>query len=506
MGVDEMPIGYDKSGTEDAVRDFIRAYSANEILKNINEESTSIFLNRGELTGAKRVTYSVYERKSRIPIKEKAIIQSWSLIDLAYYTILYTNDYRGKKIDKIDELYFLSVAVDHFRERKESELLKNLDANTPEFMFYLWGFAGEQIKLESQNKAFDILGRELYIIFESSKLCEPVYDFEQVIEQETGVSWKEIIIFLLIGWFGFTQANTLEDITNKFIFRNEDYKRKFEQVILSYSITYDDVRTAKIGRQILYAKPFIKTQKNEIVGLGPYLSLAAYEHSIFWILRNHFQNKKNSQEFVNFFGLCFEKYFEKLLHECLADYEYEKIPEEATPRADWKLVIGDYKFLVEQKSAIMVTSVKQQETNIEDFKKYATKTIIKAINQLYITEKELNDGKYIKIVLLYEDFIKSEVLDSIFELIECSLENDSYYWLVNIDEIERLLLLYHENIYEFKKIIEEKIMRETTFSKEGKSIDQLLNQNNLFENKYLKRPEIAYYRDFATKEVRKYLK
>lgn len=502
-----MPVGYDNSGNEDAVRDLIRCYSTDEVLKKINEEATKISQNNGGLVGAERVTYTVYKKKSRFPIKEKAIIQSWSLIDLAYYAILYSNDYRGKKIDKVDELYFLSVAVDHYKQRKESEFLQGLSASEPDFMFYLWGFAGEQIKLEFQKKAFDNLGRELYIIFESSKLCKTEYNFEQVVEQETGVTWKEIITFLLVGWFGFTQANTLEKVTNKIMFKDEECKEKFEKVISFYTTTYNEVKTTKIGRQILYAKPFVKTQRNEIVGLGPYLSLATYEHSIFWILRNHYQkNKHNPQEFVNFFGICFEKYLGKLLYDCLENSEYEKIPEESMPRADWKLEIGGYKILVEQKSSIMVAAVKQQETNVEAFKKYAIKTIIEALNQLFITEKELGNAKYIKIVLLYEDFIKSDILASIFELTECHLENDGYYWLVTIGEMEQLLELYYQNADEFKSIVEEKIQRETTFSKEGKGIEQLLEEHNIFKNYYLKRSEIAYYRDLAINEIKKYIK
>lgn len=206
-----MPVGYDNSGNEDAVNNFIRAYSTNEILKSINEESNKIFNDKGDLPGAERVTYTVYN-KSKSPIEQPAIIQSWSLIDLAYYAIIYSNDYRGKSIEKKDELYFLSVAVDHMKQRKEHELLERLNANTPELMFYLWGFGGEQFKFETINKVFDNQARDLYIIFESSKKCEKTYEFDQVIQFETGFSWKEIVTFLLIGWFGYTQYNTLTEI------------------------------------------------------------------------------------------------------------------------------------------------------------------------------------------------------------------------------------------------------------------------------------------------------
>lgn len=44
----------------------------------------------------------------------------------------------------------------------------------------------------------------------------------------------------------------------------------------------------------------------------------------------------------------------------------------------------------------MSLSAKQQETDIEAIRDFSVKTIIKALYQLYNTEKELDDGKYIK--------------------------------------------------------------------------------------------------------------
>jgi len=63
---------------------------------------------------------------------------------------------------------------------------------------------------------------------------------------------------------------------------------------------------------------------------------------------------------VNYFGNLFEKYFAELLGCTLDKNEYEKIPEEKEKRADWKICCGKHKILVEQKSAIMRLSAKQQ--------------------------------------------------------------------------------------------------------------------------------------------------
>ena len=67
---------------------------------------------------------------------------------------------------------------------------------------------------------------------------------------------------------------------------------------------------------------------------------------------------------MNYFGNLFEKYIAELLGCTLDKNEYEKIPEEKEKRADWKICCGKHKILVEQKSAIMRLSAKQQETDV----------------------------------------------------------------------------------------------------------------------------------------------
>ena len=44
---------------------------------------------------------------------------------------------------------------------------------------------------------------------------------------------------------------------------------------------------------------------------------------------------------------------------------YERIPEAEEKRADWKLALGKYKILVEQKSSLLGLLAKQPEPNID---------------------------------------------------------------------------------------------------------------------------------------------
>ncbi len=128
-----------------------------------------------------------------------------------------------------------------------------------------------------------------------------------------------------------------------------------------------------------------------------------------------------------------------MLKEYLEPYAYERIPEEKVPRADLKLEFGEYKFLIEQKSSLLGIRAKQQNTNIDTTKTFCRNTIIKAIKQLHTTESDLHNGKYIKIILLYEDYLPPLILNSIFSMDECPIEDDNLYWLVNINEMEMFL-------------------------------------------------------------------
>lgn len=189
---------------------------------------------------------------------------------------------------------------------------------------------------------------------------------------------------------------------------------------------------------------------------------------------------------MNYFGNLFEKYFAELLGCTLDKNEYEKIPEEKEKRADWKICCGKHKILVVQKSAIMRLSAKQQGTDVSAIKSFAVKTVIKAMRQLERTENDFGAGKYIKIILLYEDYLKPEILEQIMDMPECDVENDNYYWLVTISEMERLLTVAKNDRKKFDDIICDKVDRELHHSLAGKSLDQLLDEHGVTDNEYIR--------------------
>ena len=58
----------------------------------------------------------------------------------------------------------------------------------------------------------------------------------------------------------------------------------------------------------------------------------------------------------------------------------------------------------------------------------------------------------IKVVLIYEDYIETDVMDKIFLMPECDVENDGRYWLVTIGEMERLLFTFKNDKVNIKNV------------------------------------------------------
>ena len=488
-------IKYNFSGKWDDVEAFLRNYSTDDVIKRINRESKKLLFESRKtgIPAAKHVNFNLYEKGRYLPQKQEVYIMEWALLDLAYYIIKVSNDYRGKTIEYDEELYMLQVAVDNYKEREEKDFVDNdTQGDKKDFYLYLWGFAGEQFKLQNPKSVFDNFSRDMYMLFEINDPC--LFDMEKALYDEVGMTWDKVVSYLMLAWYGFTKVNTLQELIENMKWRTPNNKTEFEHVIKRYTTNYYEVRKSPLGRQILYAKPYVKTQKGEVVSVSAYLNLFLYEHCILWLIRDNFK-KQNKQDFVNYFGELFEKYFNELLSSCLKDEEYERIIEsDKDKRADWKLIIGQYKFLVEQKSTVLRLSAKQQQTDISAIKDFAKKTVFKALRQLENTEKDLMDGKYIKIILLYEDYLKPELLEQFINMPECDVKNDKYYWLVSIEEMEMLLNLLKFDRKKFDRIIKEKIERETNHSIAGKSLLQLLNENGIFKNEYIKQEKFTKYK------------
>lgn len=196
-------------------------------------------------------------------------------------------------------------------------------------------------------------------------------------------------------------------------------------------------------------------------------------------------------------------YVEELLECCLKTNQFIHIKEtNKGKRADWLISIDNYNFIIEQKSALSLLGIKQNQPDVEAMKKYILKNWGEAVRQLNETQIAFNISEPIKIILLYEDYYKSECLDELFDL-DSSLKNDNNYWLINIREFEMLFMTYKTSPDVFFKIVSDKIKSEHEHSLAGRELEMFLYKNNVRENKYLKAAGIIEQYDNIKNMIRK---
>ncbi len=467
----------------EVIQSQLRRYRVDESIKVINRESVALFENHSnsELGIAKMIDIPIFVRGNRIPQHMQHYITPWNLVDLAYFLIKESNDYRSSSMDQ-NEVYIMHELIFEYVNREEIIPRKIKEEDETDFILRVYGLLGEQIKHQRTECLFDNLFRDIYILFDVDKSGK--FNYSEILETEIGVSsWKSIVADLVRAWLGFTKVDTLEDVIRTIPWNNENDIVRFKRVISHYTADYKEIRNHKLGRQILYSKPFVRSQKGDIISVSTFLNLFVCEHSIFWIIRDHF---KDGQLFTNHYGKLFETYLDEMLKSCLQADEYmQLLPENKKKRTDWKICIGDFKILVEQKTTLLRLNAKQQTPNLDDLKHFIHHAVLEALEQLDSTEKEFNDGKYIKVILLYDDYLQPEILDHIMNMPECNISNDNYYWIMTIREMELLLHTAKTDRNLLEEIIKEKIDRETTRRNESRTMDDIMRKKGIIKNEYI---------------------
>lgn len=464
---------------------YARNFSLESIIKEISKISMEVFDNQNNLYGsiATQLKYSVTINGCKI-IDNTFVVQTW-LIDLIYDAVKI--GISGLSYISRDEALRLIALHNDYRNMSDG---KHINKNN--VLYYLYGFFGEQKRYE-EFEFIDDYSREEYILEVVSNCAHPKndvgIDFVSEFVECTGFTPKlySTILFLIYGYAA-TKNPIISNDTLDVIFSNPDLnKENVMSIIELYSCSIDELKNSNLKRQLLYTKPFIKVD-NEFVCVNPYLTLCLFTNANYWVMRNKYLlERHNKQKFVNAFGKYFEIYVEELLSNCLDRTQFTNIPETENKRADWHLEIGNYDFIIEQKSTLSLLGIKQSEPDIDNLKRYIASTWGEAFEQLYSTEQDLGIDDSIKIILLYEDYFLSESLDLLFELrTDLKEKYDRKYWLVTIKELEMLFYTYKTNPDLFFEIVKTKNEAELSSSKDGRTLTQILNRFGIKKNEYLK--------------------
>ena len=500
-----MSIAYNYSGKHQDLATLLRRFQLGDLLHSISKYSADLMKNHNSESPkeASWEKYHVLNGSTRGIEEKNTLVTGWNLIDLAYYAIRSTNDYRGKVIENKEEFLFLVDAIWATKEVDEIPVIESFNDDSPDILFYLFGFMTEQFRFQDLKLNNVAVSRELYMLLDIAPTIDGLTDIPVIIQEEVGTDWKAIVISLYLLFAATLAEQTIDTVIKHSIWNETVTKSDFEKVLRYFSASYNDVRTSSLGRQFLYTKPFIKTDKTkETICISPQLCLMLYEHALYWIVRNYYL-KREYQRFTSEFGIVFEKYFYQLLRCTMKEEYFERIPEDDQyKRADWRINLPDYQILLEQKSAALGLMAKQQETDIETLKKYCVRNLIDAISQLDATEKYYDDGKYIKIILIYEEYLNTHILEQVFRLPKCSVQDDGYFWLMTIGEVEMLFSLYKNDPVLFKAVIEKKSQLEKSKAKDGRAIEQILRAYGITDNVYLQQEEFSKYKGIGLDSIR----
>lgn len=476
---------------EDVRRQFNK-YKLSDMLHRLYELSVRIQISDDATVAfnVKRIVYNCLVA----PKKEKKysyILSNWNILDVAYFICKYDSDSFTKR--EFDENDFLKIIGDYITH-SPTQYYKSSD----DILLYLYGFGGEQFNFQTPTRIIDNYSRENYIL-------SNYYDIEvmnDITRKTIGVSIKELSSILLYLYMVSLVTKDVLNVTFNFGNITQD---DISKVVKHYSVRIEDIKESKLKRQLFYTKPFIEESTGGIFPVNSYLIYHIFMNSSLWTIRDYF-NGVNSNEFINLFGTMFENYVEHLFDRYIGPENTHRIPRIMNRKsADYYLTLGDYKIVVEAKSGLLGLNARQQESNIEIIKKYINENLIVAIHQLSESEKVISHDKCIKIILTYEDYFKSELLDEVFKT-DADIVDDRLFWLVNISEFENLLYLFQNDNKVFCEIIEEKIKCEAEKSPHGRDVAQLLHRKGIKKNLHINQTEYRSYYDEIDRFIKNNLK
>lgn len=488
---------------EDDYRLLLRQFRLDLLLQRISETARNLYKRLGQegYHGYEWEQLVVPDPQTKNAFQHSFVVAPWWLVDLAYAAVKYSNDYHGTDDISYDEFKLLILANLNIQNKNYKTLRNSEKWRKEDVYLHVTGILGEQFLMQKPGGITESSTRDLYILLELSKNAKGLEHLAQSVVDEAGTSWLNVVTTLLLLW-SFEVSGIPITETETFINWDDSFTREhYLTVLKKYTITYEEVRESPLGRQSIVLKPYIKTSRNDLICVSCFLLDQLSEHAIMWLIRDNYKNK--GENFSDVFGLLFERYLEEVFAEYLESENYERIAESKTSRADWKLSLCGQVFLIEQKSSLLGLPARQQETSIEAMRIFVNRNIVKGLRQLKTTEDELGLGTCVKIVLLYEGFLKFDLLE--FVVPESGLSNDGHFWLVTINEMEMLLHLYREDRNMFEAIVKEKTRRQTQNSYDGCSLDQLFQEREITENKHLSQDKFERYHNLSVAEIEKRL-
>ena len=410
---------------------------------------------------------------------------AWDIPNIAFLSVKESNDYHhSNKASSIGHL--VSLYRNYENAHSAAEAMKRTNSNG--VFRILLGITAEQFEYQNPHWIFEKFNRDYYILLAAEGFKHRNEIATNLVIKETlgYYAYDYIAILLMVFWLCIQRPDPLA-VPESLYCRKESSiltKENIINFVKYYSCTYQELRKHPLGKQLLYSKPFIRTQRSSsYLAVSAYLVAMLVGNGLYWLVRDYYL-RRGTQQFVNAFGLLFEDYIEDLATKYCSASEWEKLSVSNKKGADYIFDFGSLKLLVESKSSLLKLDVKQQVPNLESADTFFNNTIKKAYCQLNSSYEQLKSTcnvPIMKIILLYDEFSNTSLIESSINEI---FGQDSLCHVMTIRELEILLYIHHNDKPNEIRILE-KLLESITPGNESKNLGTIYDELSIYENQHL---------------------
>ena len=474
------------------MRDFIteiRKIPTSRVLLTLSEISIDMFR---KMECRKDIDVEVV--KNGLVRTGKVALLGWDIQNIAFLSVKHSNDYRDSNSStSVSEIINLYRKYDN--DHSAAEQLRESDIDG--VFRIIMGMSSEQFPFQQLGIIFEKFNRDYYILMAADHFeHHSKLDMNGIVEDTFDYSADDYVaVLMMVFWLCNQSPIPLRAMERVSLEKESDLisVENLTKFIDYYSCTYKELRESKLGKQLLYSKPFIKTQRT-----GSYITsnmfLVAYTigNGLYWLVRDHYCNLK-SQHFINTFGLLFEDYIKDLAQRYCVQTEWKQLSQGKKKGADFLINFGNLIFLIESKSGLLPLGVKQQVPNLEQADLFFMRTIQEAYEQLQSSYDQISrdfNHTIIKVILLYDDFSNTGIIE---KSITGIFDNDPNCFIMTIRDLEIFLYLHKYDPIK-RMAICERIIDQLKLGKNRESIGGIYESLDITGNPHLS-GEMDYFQN-----------
>lgn len=454
----------------------IKKTSTDKLIYWFSQTSTEMFKLQNSL---KEIEIPVirYGKRKRLCVS----LSAWDIPNIAYLSVKFSNDYRNRK-EQCHPHQLINLYRDYEDENSVAEKFKN--STLDDVFRILLGMTAEQFQYNNMVWIFERFNRNYYILLAASNFKHrSKLNVNEVVKKIFDCSAEDYIVLLLMIFWLCSQSPLPLTVPPQVYQRKETTiltKENLTKIVEHYTCSYNELRASPLGKQLLYSKPFIKTDRgNNVLMSSMFLVAMLLGNGLYWVVRDFF--KEDGQTFVNIFGLLFEDYILDLANTYCAPSDWIRLEEGKKKGADFLFTLNNIPILIEAKSSLLGLDGKQQVPNSNTIDNFFQNTIQKAYQQLIGSCSQLetkSNSPILKIILLYDEFSNTAILQRSIEEI---FLNDPTCYIMTIRELEILLYTYKNDKRKFELILHELILPKEDV-REWKTISFIFNKLSLTKN------------------------